>query len=141
MTCGDITSMVFLKRVSYRDGKLCEEMLQFNTLSNTTADDNEDNEFNDDNVETDVNIDQEKNDALMCQSCFARNRDCFMEPCCHVYFCMECYERWLTVNPNSFEPQYADLTAEELLVLEPLQNPKCPVCREPVTSGKKLLMS
>lgn len=133
--------MVFLKRVSYRDGKLCDDMLQFDTMSIATTDDNEDNAYDDDNVEIDVNDGQEKNDVMLCRSCFARNRDCFMEPCRHVYFCMECYERWSTVNPNSFEPQYEGLTAEELLILEPLQTPKCPVCREPVSSGKQWLLS
>lgn len=137
--------MIFLKRVSYKDGRLCDEMLHFDYTSLEPTEDIEDHPDSETSVETNTsNVDdkaQEKIDAMLCQSCFVRNRDCFMEPCHHVYFCMQCYDRWSNVNPETFDIQYEDATAEDLLNLEPLQKTKCPICREAITSGKQFIMT
>lgn len=124
--------MQFLDQINFNaDKKQRENMLDFSHLCLLDDEQDEDGQFN-------ASLQPTAADEKLCKACFENEANCFMEPCCHVYYCMECYEKWKNVDPAVFDLDLEPGDEQALVSTEPLQDPRCPICREIIESAKKL---
>lgn len=75
----------------------------------------------------------------LCGTCVSKVPDCVLVPCGHVYFCMDCYNKWRLVDTSAFEFMDEDGSMIEMPDIdEPLQEPSCPYCKESVQTAVQL---
>lgn len=69
-----------------------------------------------------------------CGMCVTNDKNCVFVPCGHIYSCMECYEKWCTIDSMSFEltddnGDIIDVPANRNLSE---QKKECPYCKSVV---------
>lgn len=105
----------FLNRVTCKDAKLVEGLLQFETIS---VEDEEDGESECDAI--DSNATNHNNQSILCGACENSKRDTVLLPGLHVYYC---WQTWLYTDPDKFVlEQYVesiDIPTENRTLIEP----------------------
>lgn len=134
---GQINFNGFLNRVTCKDAKLMEGMLEFENV----AEDDGDLEEISDVASTDPTVESSTaNKNNLCGTCEANDRDTLLLPCLHVYYCWGCWQKWLRTDPDKFEVEnFLDPNDPHLNIEnDPQKNPKCPICNEVAKSWKKI---
>lgn len=144
----EIGVLALLKRVSYPRYKKSDDFfLAFDQLDEVDTEIDIDTEINIQMMDNDSNpagtntnqLAGEPANSNLCGTCITNVRDYLLDPCGHVYFCMECWEKHRKYDPTTF-----DITDEDGNILdvinvdEPLQPVRCPYCKEEVQKGIKI---
>lgn len=82
-------------------------------------------------------------DSNLCGTCVTNRRDCLLDPCGHVYFCMECWEKHQTYDPTKFDltDEDGNIIEQPIMIDEPLQPVRCPYCKEKVEKGIQIRLT
>lgn len=96
---------------------LCDDLMDFTSLATFEEDSDECAELNyEEGGEVDSAASEHRD--TLCGTCTEVIANCAHVPCGHLYFCMDCYLKWL-------ESTDAD-------------RPSCPICRQEITTVLKL---
>lgn len=133
---GKITPMQFLDQMVFNANKQCANMLDFTNLSLLNEEQQEDEQLM-------ASLEPSAADNKLCQNCYKNERNCFLDPCGHVFFCMACFEEWKKVDTSLFglDEIYSTEELEALVSTGPLEEPRCPICREIIKEAKILRFS
>lgn len=128
-----------MDNVIYRGNNICDNILPTDMLSE--AEDYFRNyDVEDEQIDSNDPAPNNENAENICECCYLRKRNTVFIPCGHVYCCMVCSERWTNTNVSSFD-LYSLLDEEDretLVFGEPLQKPRCPICRADINSTVRL---
>lgn len=141
---GRIKVDAFLDRVTFYETKICANLLAFEKLSTVDAEDDDLTLFEEEEEDIDTSeeivIDQ-NNNANLCGSCVANERNCVLVPCGHVYFCMDCFNKWKSIDTSTFDLMLEDGEEVPLPELDDLQPTLCPVCKCEVSTAVQIRLT
>lgn len=124
----------FLNRVTFKESKLCQNLLSFNNLSLLEDDEYEDPMAFEMTAPTDTEKqNEEKAELIDCITCLSKKANCVIVPCGHCVLCMPCFDKWDGKDTSWFGltqsgDEDSDISDSEL----PATATKCPICKQEI---------
>lgn len=134
LEAGQINVNGFLNRVTCREARLIDDLLDFDNLADEDNDDDDD-----DDMASVASSEPSSHKSNLCGGCVEKERDTVLFPCTHVYYCWDCWQKWLHIDPMKFDlHQYLSLDDSDLLEETAQPTPACPICKVICTDWKQI---